>query len=111
MATTVILEDVESGAFDAKLYLTKVAAGERESITVETLRNNISHPQVTSITAAKACSILVEHVPTLTYHRLFVTNIHYRFHRHQLRHRKTRFYPMLTSGYDEALATSIYRVI
>lgn len=111
-ATAVVLEDVESGAFDAEPYLERIQQGLRQQLTVQTLVQDIRQDHISNVAAANIAFILTKHVPALRRFRPFVRHlISQRFAVHQLRLRKSRYYPMSTSGLDESTTAGNIKIL
>lgn len=111
-ATAVVLEDVEPGAFDAAPYYERVHQGLRQQLSVQTLVDDIRQDHLSNVAAANIAFILTKYIPSLRRHRPFVNHlITERFAIHRLRLRKSRYYPMSTSGLDEATTAGNIKIL
>ncbi|KIO29718.1 hypothetical protein M407DRAFT_226543, partial [Tulasnella calospora MUT 4182] len=110
-ATLVVLEDVPERAFEAE----KIRLGRttRPELTHDRLVEAIDEDHLRDVVATRVFAILVKHVPALSEHSAFIdTLFSTTFARHRMREgRKTEYYPMATSGFDESTTKGNQEVV
>ncbi|KEP49079.1 hypothetical protein V565_108710 [Rhizoctonia solani 123E] len=105
-ATVVALEDVRPNAFDPQPYLENLAKQERRQLTTEQLYEDIDHLHLRKAGTAMILRLMVTHITTLsTLSPAVELWVKENCSRRPLRLRKSRTYPMGTSGIDESTAS------
>jgi hypothetical protein len=113
-ATAVLLEDVPDGTFDRAPYMANVEARQRGNLTLKELYDDIDRTHLEKVGTGTVMRILVNNVPALKHLKKEVEKLFKDPNfcaKQPLEPRKSRIYPMGTSGINEGTAEGAVDVL
>lgn len=114
-ATAIVLEDVPPNAFDPKAYRENVNSNKRQSITVETLFEDIDQEHLAKVGAGLVMRTIIAYVPEISKDLRNELEASYKdtshSAKHRLRLRKAQTLPLGTSAIDETSAKGVSDIL